>query len=1614
MAENIDELQIEIESDASSALTGLENLAKSLEKLKKATNGIESSASGLKALVSPLRSISKLDNLNLTANIGQLELLTSTIKGMKKSDFKTFSENIDTLSAGITKLGGFKVGNIGTVASRVSSFVAAFEGLNNLNLDFGPRLSSISSAISTLSSTSDSLNGVDFEQFETNIGNLKGALKPLEGFQTQASGLLTAMRGIPQTAKTLNDFEGFDDFKKKVGELGESMQKLNGINTKFGAALDDLGKVKQAADNIAGVDLGGFKTQVGELGEALALLPNTKSKLGSTLDDLSRVGTVAQNLASSLKSTNLKKDIKDLAKALSGLNAIEKGNIGSVMTSLEKIPKITAALDTASLDAFASAIQRLTAIMAPLAAELRDVHNGFSLLPMAIREAIRLTEQSTATNSRAVKSYGKLFNSLTRTITKFTVLFYALRRFGGIFADALNTSNDYIETMNLFSVAMGEYADEAKSYAKTIQDALGIDMAEWMNNQAVFMQTLSGFGVAADEASHMSRVLTQLGYDFASLWNADVELVMQRLESAMTGQIKGMKNYGVNVSVAALQETALALGIDQSVRSMSEAQRAQLRYITILRSSEGVLGDLAKTINSPANALRVLNTQFTRMKRAFGDIVSVIATRFIPYMQALVEIVTEAAEALAVSMGFEIEELPSNVLNGTGTMKEDLEEGSDYAKELKKQLMGFDELNILKTPDQENELSDSLGIDMFQFDYDFLAKFNEEYAKTVEDAKLKILEVVGAVKEVAKWAAIAGGVFLGWKIATGFATGVNAIGTMLGLGGKKASGGSKIPKVTTVLKGLAELAIVVGGVVLLVEALGLLMKIPGFEETARDGIDLLGIVFKGLFEIAVPIGLAAVACNLLGKAGVGNIAKGFAGFAIVAGGTAALVTAIGALLSIPGFDNFLSTGIASLKDVFNGLYDIAIPIGLTSALITALGFVSPGVILSGFGGFAIIIGGTTALVTAIGALLSIPGFDEFLSTGISSLKDTFNGLYDIAVPIGLTTALITALGFVSPGPILSGLAGFALILGGTAALVTAIGAIISIPGFDEFLSTGINSVKDAFNGLYDVAVPIGVLSGLITALGFASPGVVLSGLAGFASIVGGMELLLAALGGLKQIPGFTWIIDEGKAAFVQIGDAIGSFGGSIVGGFAATMSDSLPKIGENMTGFLGNLAPFLESISKVDGNASAGAESVAKVILALTTASVIDGLTTWLTGGTDFVKFGKQLSEFAPYLVQYADAVDGLNGDVITASTTAAGALSELANGLPNSGGLAGWFNGENDIDSWGAKLPVFGRYLKQYADEVSGLDAGAIEASSTAASALSELANGLPNSGGIAAWFAGDNDIDAWGAKLPVFAGYIKQYADAVSGIDAGAITSSANAALALAEFAANLPNEGGMASWFAGDNSIDAFGAMLPDLGADLKAFSDNASGVNLESATAAVSLLEKIIGVAGSMNESNGLDTLIGKLGELASALNNLKMPDLRSMRMNISFQTSFSPGTSKVLDMMGLPGTPLVTWTTYASGGFPAVGEAFIARERGPELVGRIGNKTAVANNDQITTGIASAVYEAMMAAHADGSYSNGGNSSARIVVQIGERAVGEAAVDFINGQIRQTGQNPIYA
>ena len=366
----------------------------------------------------------------------------------------------------------------------------------------------------------------------------------------------------------------------------------------------------------------------------------------------------------------------------------------------------------------------------------------------------------------------------------------------------------------------------------------------------------------------------------------------------------------------------------------------------------------------------------------------------------------------------------------------------------------------------------------------------------------------------------------------------------------------------------------------------------------------------------------------------------------------------------------------------------------------------------------------------------------------------------------------------------------------------------------------------------------------------------LTGVVGLAAVVGGIAAILAILGGLSQIPGFNWLLTEGTRALSQIGTAIGAFVGAIVGNFASGVTSGLPKMAENLSSFMDNIQPFVNGAKNIDASVLEGAGILAATVLCITASDVISSIASFLTGGSSIKRFGEEIAEFGTYLKAFADNTQGVDAEAVKGAASAAKALAEMASIIPNEGGIAALFAGENSLASFGPQLADFGSNLKAFSDNVSGINPENIVAAATAGKALADMANTIPNEGGMVAWFTGENSLANFGPQIATFGSSLKSFSDNVSGINPDNITAAATAGKALADMANTIPNEGGMVAWFTGENSVAKFGSQLIVLGDGLKGFAEATSDINAEHLTAVITAAKALADMTSVIPNEGGM--------------------------------------------------------------------------------------------------------------------------------------------------------------
>ena len=399
-------------------------------------------------------------------------------------------------------------------------------------------------------------------------------------------------------------------------------------------------------------------------------------------------------------------------------------------------------IDTLSIKITASAANASKALRG-LAVDAKKVDVG------AKQGAVGLTKLQLAMKKVSAARAG--IKLTTDSLAMLAMKAYAMQRVARIISTWVQATNAFVENMNLFTVSMGEYADEAVSYAEKVQDAMGIDMSEWIRAQGIFNNLLTGFGVISKEAFLMSQNLTQLGYDISSFYNIQVDTALTKLQSAVAGELEPLRRLGYATDQATLQALAFSFGITKSFNTMTQAEKVTLRYTAIMNQSSKAMGDLGRTIATPANALRILGQQLTQLERALGQVILPLLMEMLPYIQATVLALRDLMYEMSALAGYEIPVIDySNLTDGAVSTADAMADAEDAIDAAVKAAVGFDELNLLSTG--------SFGVDENKDDlsfllsdvplYDFLTGVNEQVEVLTEKLKeplKKVLAISGAV-----------------------------------------------------------------------------------------------------------------------------------------------------------------------------------------------------------------------------------------------------------------------------------------------------------------------------------------------------------------------------------------------------------------------------------------------------------------------------------------------------------------------------------------------------------------------------------------------------------------------------------------------------------------------------------------------------------------------------------------------------------------------------------------------------------------------------------------------------------------------------------------------------
>ncbi len=896
----IEQLEIQIKDSTATAAEPLKKLTAALNSLQKATaknyTGLSTIATSLNAFSTSLKkvdtsgitNISKFaTSLNGLSNLSKIKIPASISKELTALNTSLNSigtdigETVTKLVADLQPLNTLEKSGLTSYVTQLKKVPEAFAGLTGVD----------TSKIQALVNTLEPLSTLGKSGLTTYISQLKKIPETLAGLSTIDTSKLTELSTSLQPLATLGK-SGLTSYITQLQKIPEALNGLRNIDT---SKLTELSVSLQPLSTLSKSGLASYISQLNKIPQALAGLSTVNtSKIQELVTGLEPLSKLDKSGLTTYIS-----QLKKIPEAFAGLDTIDSTKLNSVIATLQplgqlegsklttyinqlkKLPDVMRGLADADIDTFNKQIEKLTANLKPFADEMAKISAGFNALPSKIQTLIRSTDKYNA----SMETMTTKTNATVFSLGQLAAKIYVLQRIFSVIGGWIEASNSYQENLNLFTASMGIYAEEAMEYATQVNEAMGIDPSTWIRNQGVFMTLATGLGVANDQAAIMSKNLTQLGYDIASFYNISVEDSMQKLQSAMSGELEPVRRLGYALSQNSLQDVydtavleqysaqlqelqgdltdtelemiAMNNGITKTMAQMTEAEKVQVRYIALMTQNTVVQGDMARTLEAPANQLRILQEQLLQTAQALGNIFIPLLNNVLPYLIAFAKAVRTVANALAELLGFELAEIDYSGLGSMESVTDDLVDGfedvGDAAAAAFDFMLPFDELNVLD--DSTSSTDTDFGLDGFDFNaddysYDFIGeavteRIDEIYAK-MQPMIEWVVENLDTIWELVKFIGIA---FLTWKLATGLLSGIQTLSSMLGMFSGLSGAFSAFG---------ATAATIVGGLVGI--AVAGWAFVQGLDDALQNGLDLLNgfvilassILLGGFVALLVP------------------------------------------------------------------------------------------------------------------------------------------------------------------------------------------------------------------------------------------------------------------------------------------------------------------------------------------------------------------------------------------------------------------------------------------------------------------------------------------------------------------------------------------------------------------------------------------------------------------------------------------------------------------------------------------------------------------------------------------------------------------------------------------
>ena len=559
-----------------------------------------------------------------------------------------------------------------------------------------------------------------------------------------------------------------------VTGLNNLKKALSGLKTVSVGSANNLSKtatgIRELTNALKGLNTGDASQKINRLATALAALGNLSS-FRSTTNSIVKLNSALTQL----KWTDGDK-LASLANGLRPLSELDKAHLTSFINQLGKLPGVINELEKADIDKFTRQMKDLSAAMKPFADEMQKVSNGFSAFPSKIQRIIASTNRYNGTVNKSASGTRAWSEALAGI--KLSTVIYASNRIGAVIAEYMYEASEWEGIMYRFGRAFGEEAEENYKWILKLNSELQINVQKFMQYASIYGTMLKGFGVAQKDAAAMAMNYTELTYDIWAGYN-DIYKTFEdaaiAVRSAIAGEVEPIRRAGFTIVDSQLKITAANYGIAYSTQSASEELKSYLRYLTLIDQAraQDLIGTYAREMTTAEGLMRTLRQQLASLSQAFGSFLLPALVKVLPYVQAFVELIGEAIAALAQLFGIDLKPVDfSSGVNagaaGAGAMADNLEDASGAAKKLKQYTAGFDELNVF----DPNQGSGGAGIGaggggslegMFDIDKLWDESIFNSINSQVDELKEKLKDVLATVTSIA-----AG--ILAWKVAKDFLT----------------------------------------------------------------------------------------------------------------------------------------------------------------------------------------------------------------------------------------------------------------------------------------------------------------------------------------------------------------------------------------------------------------------------------------------------------------------------------------------------------------------------------------------------------------------------------------------------------------------------------------------------------------------------------------------------------------------------------------------------------------------------------------------------------------------------------------------------------------------------